>query len=139
VLLALAAPACGPAEDEITGPEVAVKATVERLYDAIRIDNSEAACETMTEEVQAEVTAGALGTGKGGTCVDAFQRFLDAVERQGQLPLMLRARLESVDVTGTTAMAGVRFDEDRVGAIPLAKENGEWKVDRARAVAPLSR
>jgi ketosteroid isomerase-like protein len=129
-LLASGAAACGEEEDPRSDREQA-RAVVEELYASIRAKDPEGVCSTMTEPAQQQVAAGAIGTGKSGTCADAFQRFLDAAARQGGLNLTLKAKVERVKITGDTAVATIRFGKARTGEIPLVKQDDEWKLDRA--------
>jgi ketosteroid isomerase-like protein len=146
VLLALGAVACGDSDDDDGGgasqsssadgggsDEQQARATVESLYTAMRESDAEGVCATMTGPAQKQVAQGAIGTGKGGTCADGFQRFLDAAERAGGLSLTLKAKVESVKVNGDKAVARVTFGKARAGNIPLVKVDDEWKLDQAGA------
>jgi ketosteroid isomerase-like protein len=113
--------------------ESRARATVERLYAGIRAGDADAVCSTLTAPAQKQVAAGAIGSGKAGSCADAFQQFLDAAEKQGGLNLTLKAKVERVTVKGDKAVAKVSFGKTRAGEIPLVKQDGEWKLDRAGA------
>ncbi|HYI99607.1 MAG TPA: nuclear transport factor 2 family protein [Thermoleophilaceae bacterium] len=144
-VLALGAVACGDSDDDGGGSasesatagggsdEQQARATVESLYAAIRDSDAEGVCATMTEPAQKQVAQGAIGTGKGGTCTDGFQRFLDAAERAGGLNLTLKAKVQRVKVDGDKAVARVTFGKARAGNIPLVKVDDEWKLDQAGA------
>lgn len=145
-LLALGAGGCGDSDDDdgggagqkgsqaanaAGGDEQRAQATVESLYTSIREGDAEGVCATMTEPAQRQVAQGAIGTGKGGTCAEGFQRFLDAADRAGGLNLTLKAKVERVKVDGDKAVARVTFGKARAGDIPLVKVDGEWKLDQA--------
>jgi ketosteroid isomerase-like protein len=145
VLLALGAVACGSSDDDGDGggasqsssangsDEQQARATVESLYAAMRDSDAEGVCATMTDPAQKQVAQGAIGTGKGGTCAEGFQHFLDAAERAGGLNLTLKAKVKSVKVDGDTAVARVTFGKVRAGNVPLVKVDDEWKLDQAGA------
>lgn len=144
ILLALSLAACGgdDAGSTSTGTQATApasggsereraRAAVESLYSAIRDGDAEEVCDSLTEAGQRQVAAGGLG-GKSDSCADAFQKFLDAAERQGGLNLTLKAKVEKVRVDGDKAVATVSFGgPGRTGPVPLVKQGGEWKVDQA--------
>jgi hypothetical protein len=146
VLLALGVPACGEDNDNSDEPgststQAAVggsereqaRAAVENLYSAIRDGDAQQVCDSLTTAGQKQVAAGGLG-GKSDTCADAFQKFLDAAERQGGLNLTLKAKVEKVRIDGDKAVATVSFGgPGRTGPVPLVRQGGEWKVDQAGA------
>jgi ketosteroid isomerase-like protein len=144
-LLALGAVACGDGDDggggsasqsaaaPGGGDEQQARATVESLYAAIRDGDAEGVCATMTAPAQKQVAQGAIGTGKGDSCADGFQQFLDAAERAGGLSLTLKAKVARVKVNGDKAVARVTFGKARAGNIPLVKVDDEWKLAQAGA------
>jgi ketosteroid isomerase-like protein len=136
--LALGAAACGGDDDN--GDTSAAKdrqqarAAVESLYAAIADGDAERVCEHLNENAQKQLAAGALGGEQSGTCAESFQGFLDQAEEAGGLDLTLKAKVQSVTVTGDTAVAKVTFGNDaRKGDIPLEKVDGEWKLEAAGA------
>jgi ketosteroid isomerase-like protein len=139
-LVALGVGGCGDSDDDSGGGAQGAgggsdaqqaRATVESLYAAIREEDAEGVCATMTEPAQEQVAQGAIGTGEGSTCADGFQRFLDAADRAGGLNLTLKAKVERVKVNGDKAVARVTFGKARAGNIPLVKVDDEWKLDQA--------
>jgi ketosteroid isomerase-like protein len=137
LVLALGTTACGGSDDDSGGgggsDEQQARATVERLYAAIANGDPEGVCAELNENAQRELEQGGLG-GKSDSCVDSFQMFLDEAEKAGGLDLTLKANVESVEVTGDTAVAKVSFGGGgRKGDIPLEKVDGEWKLEAAGA------
>jgi hypothetical protein len=137
VALSLGATACGGSDDDGSSSggsdQEQARATVERLYDAIRDKDPEKVCEQMNEAAQKQLAAGGLGT-KSKDCAEAFQKFLDESDKAGGLNLTLKAKVKSVKVTGDTAVAKVNFGAPgRNGEIPLQKVDGEWKLEAAGA------
>jgi hypothetical protein len=133
--LALGAAACGGSDDDGGGgsDQEQARATVERLYDAIAEGDAKGVCAELNEKAQRQLEQGGLG-GKSGSCVESFQLFLDEAEKAGGLDLTLKAEVESVKVTGDTAVAKVSFGGGgRNGDIPLEKVDGEWKLEAAGA------
>ncbi|HYI81104.1 MAG TPA: hypothetical protein VEW67_09615 [Thermoleophilaceae bacterium] len=135
--LALGAAACGGSDDDGSSPgdsdREQARATVENLYAAIRDGDAEKVCEQMNDAAQKQLAAGGLGA-KSKSCAEAFQKFLDEAEKAGGLNLTLKAKVESVKVTGDTAVAKVSFGgKGRNGEIPLQKVDGEWKLEAAGA------
>lgn len=132
--LALVATACGSDDDgNGASEEQQARATVERLYAAIADGDAEQVCAQLNESAQRQLEAGGLG-GKGGSCVESFQKFLDEAEKAGGLDLTLKAKVRSVKVTGDSAVAKVSFGgRGPKGEIPLEKVDGEWKLEAAGA------
>ena len=134
--LAVGAGACGGSDDGDSGggsDQEQARQTVEDLYAAIRAGDAEGVCEQLNEAAQEQLAAGGLGT-KSGSCADSFQGFLDAAEKKGGLNLTLKAKVESVKVTGDKAVAKISFGGGgRNGEIPLEKVDGEWKLEAAGA------
>jgi hypothetical protein len=134
--LALGAAACGSSDDDgsSSGSEKEqARATVENLYAAIKDNDAEKVCEQLNEDAQKQLAAGGLGA-KSSSCAEAFQKFLDEAEKAGGLNLTLKAKVESVKVTGDKAVAKVSFGgKGRTGEIPLEKVDGEWKLEAAGA------
>ena len=136
---ALAVGACGGSDDDGAGgagggsDEQQARATVERLYAAIKAGDAEKVCEQLNEDAQRQLERGGLG-GKSDSCTASFQQFLDEAEKAGGLNLTLKATVQSVEVTGDTAVAKVTFgDRGPDGEIPLQKVDGEWKLEAAGA------
>jgi ketosteroid isomerase-like protein len=135
-LLAVGAAGCGDSDDgdgnqQAGGSEQAqARAAVEGLYAAIADGDAEAVCDSLTDAGQKQVAGGGLG-GKSASCADAFQKFLDAAERQGGLDLTLKAKVRKVTVKGDRGTATVSFGGNRTGAVPLAKQDGEWRIEQA--------
>jgi hypothetical protein len=132
--LALGGAACGGSDDDGgASDEQQARATVERLYAAIADGDAKRVCAQLNEKAQRQLEQGGLG-GKSDSCVDSFQQFLDEAEKAGGLDLTLKAKVESVEVTGDTAVAKVSFGGGgRNGEIPLEKVDGEWKLEAAGA------
>jgi hypothetical protein len=135
--LALGAAACGGSDDDSSSSggsdKEQARATVENLYAAIKDGDPEKVCAQMNEAAQKQMAAGGLGT-KSKSCPEAFGKFLEASEKAGGLKLTLQAKVESVKVTGDTAVAKVSFGgKGRNGEIPLQKVDGEWKLEAAGA------
>ncbi len=139
--LALGAAACGDSDDDSGGDggsgnsgsdQQQARATVENLYAAIGDGDAEKVCDQLNEKAQEQLAAGGLGK-KSDSCADSFQAFLDKAEQAGGLNLTLKAKVESVEVTGDTAVAKVSFGKGRDGEIPLQKVDGQWKLEAAGA------
>jgi len=138
--LALGAAACGDSDDDGGGDGAAsggsdrqqARATVENLYAAIADNDAEKVCDQLNADAQKQLTEGGLGE-KSDSCAESFQAFLDQAKEAGGLNLTLKARVESVKVTGDSAVATVAFGKGRNGKIPLEKVDGEWKLEAAGA------
>ena len=127
--------ACGGGDDSDGGgsDKEQARATVERLYDGFAAGDPEQICDQLNEAAQKELAEGGLGS-KTGSCVESFQAFLDESEKAGGLNLTLKAKVESVKVTGDTAVAKVSYGgPGRTGEIPLEKVDGEWKLEAVGA------
>lgn len=129
--LALGVAACGGSDDDSSSggsDREQARATVENLYAALRAGDAEKVCEQMNEAAQKQIEQGGQAA-KGDSCAESFQKFLDSAEKGGGLELALRAKIESIKVTGDTAVAKVSFGgKGRTGEIPLEKVDGEWKL-----------
>ena len=138
--LALGAAACGDSGDDDSGSSAGnggtdqqqARTTVENLYAAIADGDAEKVCDQLNEAAQKQLAAGGLGE-KSGSCADSFQAFLDQADKAGGLNLTLKAKVESVKVTGDTAVAKVSFGKSRNGEVPLQKIDGQWKLEAAGA------
>jgi len=134
---ALGAAACGSSDDDSSSSggsdQEQARATVENLYAAIKDGDASKVCDQLNENAQKQLASGGLGT-KSKSCDEAFQKFLGEAEKAGGLNLTLKAKVESVKVTGDTAVAKVSFGgKGRNGEIPLEKVDGEWKLEAAGA------
>jgi hypothetical protein len=135
--LLLGVAACGSSDDDSSSgggsDQEQAQATVENLYAAIKDGDADKVCEQLNDDAQAQLAAGGLGA-KSESCADAFQKFLDEAEKAGGLNLTLKAKVESVKVTGDKAVAKVSFGgKGRTGEVPLEKVDGEWKLEAAGA------
>ncbi len=135
--LALGAAACGGSDGDSSSSggsdQEQARATVENLYAAIKDGDAGKVCDQLNEDAQAQLAAGGLGA-KSKSCDEAFQKFLDEADKAGGLNLTLKAKVESVKVTGDKAVAKVSFgSKGRTGEIPLEKVDGEWKLQAAGA------
>ena len=72
---------------------------------------------------------GSLGHGASRGCVRDLAAFSKAVDYSGGGREATRPRVRSVSVDGDRAMATVAVVDGPSGEVPLAKEDGEWKVD----------
>jgi hypothetical protein len=133
VAVASGVAACGDDSDDGGSDQEQARATVERLYDGFAEGDPEKICDQLNEAAQKELAEGGLGS-KTGSCVESFQAFLDESEKAGGQNLTLKAKVESVKVTGDTAVAKVSFGgPGRTGEIPLEKVDDEWKLEAVGA------
>ena len=137
VALTLGATACGGSDDGDGGDggddRQQARATVENLYAAIADNDAEKVCDQLNEAAQQQLAQGGLGK-ESDSCAQSFQSFLDQAKERGGLNLTLKAKVESVEVDGDTAVAKVSFGaKGRNGEIPLEKVDGEWKLEAAGA------
>jgi hypothetical protein len=135
--LALGAAACGGSSDDDGASggsdREQARATVESLYAAIADGDAEKVCDQLNDAAQKQLSAGGLGA-KSDSCADSFQAFLDEADKAGGLDLTLKAKVESVKVTGDKAVAKVSFGaKGRNGEVPLEKVDGVWKLEAAGA------
>lgn len=135
--LALGVAACGGSGDDGSGgdDEQQARATVSALYAGLKQGNAEKVCAQLNEAAQKQIEQGAQAA-KGDSCAESFQKFLDSAKKSGGLDLALKAKVESVKVTGDTAVATVSFgSKGRTGEIPLEKVDGTWKLEAAGAAS----
>ena len=114
------------------GDREQIRATVDRLYDAMEERDAEGVCAELNEAAQEQVAAGGVNPDPDQTCAESFQSFFDEAAAGDGLNLTLQAEILSVKVDGDTAVAKVRFGDRKgspKGDIPLVKVDGEWKLE----------
>lgn len=134
ILAALALGACGgdSSESEPESEADRVRATVDALYEAMGDRDAEGVCDQLNAAAQEQIAKGGLGS-EGRTCVEGFEGFFEASEEAGGLDAPRNAEVVDVEVDGDRATATVEFGPGQRGDIPLAKVEGEWKLEAVGA------
>lgn len=131
--------ACGGSGSD--ADEEQIRAAIERTQKAFAAGDLRAVCASLTKDGQRQI--GQLGHDIIGAppepCAPELALIADAIKQNGGLARALRPKVIDIEVDGDKATATVRFDRRGQGAVPLAKERDEWKVDALYGGLPADR
>jgi hypothetical protein len=120
---------CGGSDSNADDEQI--RAAIARTQKAFAAGNLRAVCASLTKDGQRQI--GQLGHDIIGAppepCPPELALVADGIKQNGGLAQALRPKVVSIEVDGNRAIALVEFDRRGRGAVPLAKERGEWKVD----------
>lgn len=130
---------CGGGDPD--GDDEQIRAAIARTQEAFAAGKLRAVCASLTRDGQRQI--GQLGHdligGPPEPCPPELALIADGIRQNGGLGQALRPRVVDIEVDGDKATAMVEFDRGGRGAVPLAKERGEWKVDALYGGLPSDR
>jgi hypothetical protein len=123
VLLALVGPACGGGGDEGEGVRAAIAET-QAAFDA---GDLPAVCQSLTAAARKHIMS--LGHRSLGSCAADLRLIHKSIGKNDRGPAAAGQEIVDVEIDGDSATVTMAFSGDSRGVVPLAREDGGWKVD----------
>lgn len=136
VALCLGAPALTACGDS-GGDEEEIEAAVVELQQAFAAGNTDRVCGLLSTPARKHVEG--MGHGTSGPCYLDLYMFVEGVLKSPTWRDRTAREVTDISVEGASATATVRFEDGQAAALPLVREEGEWKVDALYGGIPASR
>lgn len=104
-----------------------IRSALRDLQQAFAAQDERAICDALTEAGREHI--GSLGHDPREPCVTNIGMTLTPRARLSARELARERHVTRLEIDGDRATAVVRLGEGSIGRVPLAKEDGEWKVD----------
>jgi hypothetical protein len=138
ITLAAVAAATGCGNDD----EAEIRSVVATVQDDFAAGRLDAVCDSMTDAEREHIHA--LGhetpASRGRTCGQQLKAFLvDGIRTQARRTGAGPPEITSLEIDGDTALVTVEGPDGHSQAVPMARQDGEWKVNGLFGGIPAER